>query len=242
MSWCSAPVRVALPTTSTRNFDCESTVALDFNPMLMLVANSDGTRARKLKMYTSFRSHPSRWKTMPCCGRSQRPRKPAMIFTWCSVTPCAHRLPTALLRYRGNAVADRHHHRRPARTGLHESTICCRTNGRWVNFGSLAFSSPQRALQYSPEETKGIVAECGFSDPYVAEATIPYMCSPGQPARPTGEGIFILCLQRTTGRQAGAPPRPARLDCHRKRSRAADTGISHTGNVDADLCVHHVAD
>jgi len=51
-------------------------------------------------------------------------------------------------------------------------------NGRWVNFGSLAFSSPQRALQYSPEETKGIVAECGFSDPYVSEATIPYMCSP----------------------------------------------------------------
>jgi hypothetical protein len=51
-------------------------------------------------------------------------------------------------------------------------------NGRWVNFGSLAFSSPQRALQYSPEETKAIVAECGFSDPYVSEATIPYMCSP----------------------------------------------------------------
>jgi len=24
-------------------------------------------------------------------------------------------------------------------------------NGRWVNFGSLAYASPQRALQYSPE-------------------------------------------------------------------------------------------
>jgi hypothetical protein len=51
-------------------------------------------------------------------------------------------------------------------------------NGRWVNFGSLAFSSPERARRYSPEETKAIVAESGFSDPYVSQKTIPYMCSP----------------------------------------------------------------
>ena len=51
-------------------------------------------------------------------------------------------------------------------------------DGRWVNFGSLAFSSPERARCYSPEETKAIVAENGFSDPYVSDATIPYMCSP----------------------------------------------------------------
>ena len=50
--------------------------------------------------------------------------------------------------------------------------------GRWVNFGSLAFSSPQRAQRFSPEEVKAIVAENGFSDPYVSQATIPYMCSP----------------------------------------------------------------
>jgi hypothetical protein len=50
--------------------------------------------------------------------------------------------------------------------------------GRWVNFGSLAFAGPARATRYSPEECKAIVAESGFSDPYVAEATIPYMCSP----------------------------------------------------------------
>jgi hypothetical protein len=51
-------------------------------------------------------------------------------------------------------------------------------DGRWVNFGSLAFSSPERARCYSPEEVKAIVAESGFSDPYVSQATIPYMCSP----------------------------------------------------------------
>ena len=53
-----------------------------------------------------------------------------------------------------------------------------KTDGRWINFGSLAFASPQRARCYSPEEVKAIVSESGFSDPYVAQATIPYMCSP----------------------------------------------------------------
>jgi hypothetical protein len=50
--------------------------------------------------------------------------------------------------------------------------------GRWVNFGSLAFASPKKSQCYSPEEVKAIVAENGFSDPYVSQATIPYMCSP----------------------------------------------------------------
>ena len=50
--------------------------------------------------------------------------------------------------------------------------------GRWVNFGSLAFASPKKSQCYSPEEVKSIVAENGFSDPYVSQATIPYMCSP----------------------------------------------------------------
>jgi hypothetical protein len=51
-------------------------------------------------------------------------------------------------------------------------------NGRWLNFGSLTFDDPARSRCYSPEETKAIVAESGFSDPYVSQATIPYMCSP----------------------------------------------------------------
>ena len=50
--------------------------------------------------------------------------------------------------------------------------------GRWVNFGSLAFSPPGHAQRYSPEEVKAVVSEQGFSDPYVSQATIPYMCSP----------------------------------------------------------------
>jgi len=50
--------------------------------------------------------------------------------------------------------------------------------GRWINFGSLTFAHPGFSRKYSPEETVAIVAETGFESPVVHEATIPYMCSP----------------------------------------------------------------
>lgn len=50
--------------------------------------------------------------------------------------------------------------------------------GRWINFGSLAYATPERAQRVSAEEAREIIAETGFSNPYVSEATIPYMCSP----------------------------------------------------------------
>jgi uncharacterized protein YbaR (Trm112 family) len=50
--------------------------------------------------------------------------------------------------------------------------------GRWVNFGSLAFDHPECARRYSAEETVSIVEHSGFGTPVVHEAIIPYMCSP----------------------------------------------------------------
>ena len=76
--------------------------------------------------------------------------------------------------------------------------------GRWVNFGSLAFSAPERARCYSPEETKAIVAESGFSDPYVSEATIPYMCSPAS-RHGRQEKVFSFAAYKE--RATDKPPR-----------------------------------
>jgi hypothetical protein len=50
--------------------------------------------------------------------------------------------------------------------------------GRWVNFGSLAFSQPEAAARYSLEETLAIVMDSGFAPPEAWEDEIPYMCSP----------------------------------------------------------------
>jgi ubiquinone/menaquinone biosynthesis C-methylase UbiE len=50
--------------------------------------------------------------------------------------------------------------------------------GRWINFGSVAFDHPEPARCYSAEEALAIVAASGFAAPETKEATIPYMCSP----------------------------------------------------------------
>jgi len=157
------------------NLDCSSTVAMDFNPLLMLVAQAV-TRGEKLNLY-EFPIAPLaleddavlRTLTAPkpvddrfhlVLGDALRAPFPDRSFDTV-VTPwlidiISEDLPNLAARI-NNLLAD---------------------NGRWVNFGSLAFASPERARRYSPEETKAIVAESGFSDPYVSQKTIPYMCSP----------------------------------------------------------------
>lgn len=157
------------------NLDCTATVAMDFNPLLMLVANAMA-RGERLQMY-EFPIAPLaleddavlRTLSAPevagenfhlVCGDALRPPFPKQSFDTV-VTPwlidiIAEDLP--VLAARINALL--------------------KQNGRWLNFGSLAFAATERARRYSPEETKAIIAENGFSDPYVSQATIPYMCSP----------------------------------------------------------------
>lgn len=155
--------------------DCASTTAMDFNPLLMLIAKTV-TAGANLNLY-EFPIAPLSLEDDAVLRKLSAPtvvdenfhlvfgdalRAPFPDETFDTiVTPwlidiISEDLP--LLAARINAML--------------------KDNGRWVNFGSLAFSSPERAHRYSPEETKAIVAESGFSDPYVSQATIPYMNSP----------------------------------------------------------------
>ena len=155
--------------------DCTSTVALDFNPLLLLVAR-EVTSGAQLNLY-EFPIAPLaleddailRKLSAPAAvdedfhlvlGDALRPPFPEKTFDTV-VTPwlidiISEDLPVFAARI----------------------NRLLKKNGRWVNFGSLAFASPRKARCYSPEEVKAIVAESGFSDPYVSQATIPYMCSP----------------------------------------------------------------
>jgi len=155
--------------------NCASTIAMDFNPLLMLVARAV-TSGSRLNLYEF------------------------------PIAPLALDDDAVLRELTAPSVADENFHlvfgdalRAPFPDqsfdtvvtpwlidiiGEDLSVLAARINrllkegGRWVNFGSLAFSSQQRSCRYSPEETKNIVAESGFSDPYVSQATIPYMSSP----------------------------------------------------------------
>jgi len=157
------------------NMECTATVAMDFNPMLMLVAKAI-TQGEELNLY-EFPIAPLaleddavlRKLSAPevagdnfhlVLGDALRPPFPEKSFDTI-VTPwlidiISEDLPVLAARINRLLKKD----------------------GRWVNFGSLAFSSSKKAQCYSPEEVKAIVAENGFSDPYVSQATIPYMSSP----------------------------------------------------------------
>ena len=156
-------------------FECAATVAMDFNPLLLLVARNV-TSGDRLKMYEfpiaplaleddavlRTLSAPEVVKDGFHCvlGDALRPPFPDGAFDTV-VTPWLIDIITEDLSVFGARI-----------------NALLKQQGRWVNFGSLAFHAPGQANRYSPQETKHIVAESGFSDPYVSQATIPYMCSP----------------------------------------------------------------
>ena len=157
------------------SLDCEATVALDFNPLLMLVAKTV-TQGGEVNLYEFpiaplaleddavlrrlSAPEPADDRFHLVLGDALRPPFPEASFDTI-VTPWLIDIITEDLPVFAARI-----------------NRLLKKEGRWVNFGSLAFSSPRRAKQYSPEEVKAIVGESGFSDPYVSQATIPYMCSP----------------------------------------------------------------
>jgi hypothetical protein len=56
--------------------------------------------------------------------------------------------------------------------------LLLKPRGRWINFGSLAFSRAAHADRLGLEEVRELMAPAGFADAAVREASIPYMRSP----------------------------------------------------------------
>jgi len=155
--------------------NCSLTVAMDFNPLLMLVARTV-TSGGKLSLY-EFPIAPLSLEDDAVVRKLSAPQ--AVDENFHLVFGDALRAPfpdetfdTVVTPWLIDIISED----LPALAARINNLL--KDNGRWVNFGSLAFASPERARCYSPEETKAIVAENGFSDPYVSQATIPYMSSP----------------------------------------------------------------
>ena len=181
--------------------DCRRTVAFDFNPMLMLVAKAV-TSGESLSMY-EFPIAPRSLEDDAVLRQLEAPEPVREGFEL--VLGDALRLPfraesfdTIVTPWLIDIVTDE------LSVFAKRLNRLLRPEGRWVNFGSLAFHHRKRAFRYSPEETKAIVAECGFSDPYVAEATIPYMSSPAS-RHARREHVFSFGTYKERG--VKAPPR-----------------------------------
>jgi len=94
------------------------------------------------------------------------------------------------------------------------SVVCRRVNrllapgGRWIIFGSLAFNHANPALRYSFEECAGSICAAGFADPDVNEAVIPYMCSPAS-RHARRENVVTWCARKL--RDTDSPPQHTAL-------------------------------
>ncbi|MDH3305190.1 MAG: hypothetical protein OEM50_03430 [Gammaproteobacteria bacterium] len=157
------------------NIDCAFTVAMDFNPLLMLVAQAV-MRGDKLKLY-EFPIAPLALEDDAVLRTLTAPKavdkRFHLVLGDALRAPFAERsFDTVVTPWLIDIISD------DLRVLAARINNLLADNGRWVNFGSLAFASPERSRRYSPEETKAIIAENGFSDPYVSQNTIPYMCSP----------------------------------------------------------------
>jgi uncharacterized protein YbaR (Trm112 family)/ubiquinone/menaquinone biosynthesis C-methylase UbiE len=155
--------------------NCSSTIAMDFNPLLMLVAKAV-TSGEKLSLY-EFPIAPLALEDDALVRKLSAPEAVDenfhLVFGDALRAPFpAESFDTVVTPWLIDIINEDLPLLAARINGL------LKDNGRWVNFGSLAFASPERARCYSPEETKAIIAESGFSDPYVSQATIPYMSSP----------------------------------------------------------------
>jgi len=149
------------------------TVALDFNPLLSIVA--DGvTRGRAIELYE-----------FPLAPRGDA----AVLRTLSAPAPARAGLAFVL--------ADAH--RPPFRRAAFDTVItpwlidilperfeltCARVNallddgGRWLNFGSLSFHDADPAARYGLDECRAALEENGFGELRVEEHEIPYLSSP----------------------------------------------------------------
>jgi ubiquinone/menaquinone biosynthesis C-methylase UbiE len=158
-----------------KELDCTRVVAMDFNPLLMLVAQAMAA-GKQLKMY-EFPIAPASLEDDVVMRRLSAPEVAGegfhLVLGDALRTPFANAsFDTVVTPWLIDIISE------DLSVFSLRINKLLKDNGRWVNFGSLAFADPSRARRYSPEETKAVVAEGGFSDPYVSQATIPYMCSP----------------------------------------------------------------
>ena len=152
-----------------------STVALDFNPLLMLLAQRMA-RGERVELYE-----------FPIAPRTAADH--AVLRTLAAPAPAREALHFVL--------ADAH--RPPFRRGSFDTvvtpwlvdilperfeTLCARINillapgGRWLNFGSLSFHVPDAAARYGLDECAAAIEDNGFASPVVSEHELPYLCSP----------------------------------------------------------------
>jgi uncharacterized protein YbaR (Trm112 family) len=181
--------------------DSARTVAMDFNPLLLLVAKSV-MQGDELEFY-EFPLAPKSLEDVAVLRKLRAPEAVRENFHF--VFGDALRPPFAPQSFDTVItpwIIDIVNETLPVQAARINNLL--KTKGRWINFGSLTFDHPDRTRRYSAEETQEIVAEAGFSPPLVKEASIPYMCSP---ASRHGRQETVFTFSATKSADVDAPAR-----------------------------------
>jgi hypothetical protein len=149
------------------------TVALDFNPLLAIVAAavSSGSGIELYEFPLAPRGEPALLRRLA----APAPVRPGLV----QVLADAHRTPfrsgafdTVVTPWLVDILPERF------------DVLCARVNallgdgGRWLNFGSLSFHDPDPAARYGLDECRAALDENGFGDVVTEERELPYMSSP----------------------------------------------------------------
>lgn len=181
--------------------DCERTIAVDFNPLLMLIARTVMTGG-KLDLF----EFPLAPKTLDDFAVKRELAAPAPVReNFFLVLADGLRPPfadgafdTVVTPWYIDIVSED----LPMQAARINALL--QKGGRWINFGSLAFDHPDRARRYSAAEVVAIVEDHGFAAPRVQETTIPYMCSPAS-RHARQETVFTFAAEKS--KPAKKPPR-----------------------------------
>lgn len=186
-------------------FDHASTVALDFNPLLMLCAarlSSGATAALH-----EFPIAPLRADDVAVARTLRAPEPARTGLHW--IVANALRAPFARQRFDTvvtpwlvDVVGE------PLDVQARRWNQLLREGGQWVWFGSHAFRHPDPASQLGIDESIAIIEQHGFSTPTLVEVDIPYMVSPANRHART-ERVVVMSMTKIA--EADIPARHVAL-------------------------------
>lgn len=179
----------------------ETTVALDFNPLLVLIADRV-TSGRPVELY-EFPLAPRRTEDHAVLRalEAESPARPGLVH----VLADAHRPPFAKGTFDTIVtpwLVDILPEPLDAQAGRINHLLA--DGGRWVSFGSLAFHDADPALRYSLDECIDVLDEQGFARPAIIERTIPYLASPSSRHARREE---VVVWRADKARRVKPPPR-----------------------------------
>jgi hypothetical protein len=170
-----------------------TTVGLDFNPLLMLIAR-DIARGERRSML-EFPMAPRSAAEQAVLRALAAPAPARAGLHW--IVADTHRPPFAAGAF-DTVVTPWLIDIVPEELGAFAARInrLLAPGGVWLNFGSLSFHGAHPAIRYSLEECIEIAGEAGFEKAVVESDRIPYMCSPSSRHGRIEEVLAWSCTKR----------------------------------------------